>query len=290
MWLDGNTTINLTCMDEAPFANFYVSEDSNGTEDSDSDVIQQHIISSQKRVSSIPPESEFYNMKLAPFPFSIRVPCSHCRHSCLMYCPFCMVPLPQYPPPKITLPIAVDIIHHPKEKKSKSTAVQAVVLCPKQVTMWEHPTFPTYDPNRTLCLFPSPDAKRLTELDLSQFDRAVFVDSTWTQTGGICQDPRVQALTKVKISNHNTLFWRYQHESPEFLSTMEAIYFFMKEFIQAQNHGNYSGEVDNLLWYYVFQYEQIQGMFTETSSKEPSKKLAPTYYRSLHGKEDQSGT
>ena len=271
--------------DEDPFAALTVDDSTSEEEQTDVSTVTV-----ERRVTSIPPESEFYNMQLAPFPFTIRVSCPHCRHSCLMYCPYCMKSLPQYPPPTVHLPISVDIIHHPKEKKSKSTAVQAVVLCPSQVKMWEYPSFPVYNPKRTLCLFPSADAKRLTELDLTQFDRAVFIDSTWTQTGGICQDPRVMTLTKVRIENHHTLFWRYQHESPEFLSTMEAIYFFMKEFIQAKHDGRYDGSVDNLLWYYVFQYEQIQGIFTETSGKEPSKKLSPTYYRGRQGKNYEEKT
>ena len=199
-----------------------------------------------------------------------------------------MTPLPQYPPPPVQLPIRMDIIHHPKEKKVKSTAVHAIALCPTQASMWEFPTIPSFDPSETLFLYPSKDAKRLTELDLTQYKRAVFVDSTWPQSKVICADPKLQSLTKVSIDTHKTLFWRCQDEPPEFLATIEAIYFFYKAFIEAQNGGIYNGEVDNLLWYYVFQYEYIQGLFTEDTKKEVSHKLDPNYFRGRKHIEDNT--
>jgi DTW domain-containing protein YfiP len=195
-----------------------------------------------------------------------------------------MIPLAEYPPPPVTLPIALEIVHHPVEKKSKSTAVHACVLCPSQTRMWEFPDFPTFDPAETLCLFPSPDAKNLTEIDLTKFKRAVVIDCTWTQTFPIRTVPRIMPLTKVKLTNHKSLFWRFKRESCEFLSTIEAIYFFFKEYTMAANGGRYAGEVDNLLWYYVFQYENIQVIFERDKEKIASKRWAPDYVRAKRSK------
>ena len=156
-----------------------------------------HTVQLSPPVRSIPPDSEFAHLKLPPFPFTNRVMCPVCGHGCISYCPMCMTPLPQYPPPPVQLPIRMDIIHHPKEKKVKSTAVHAIALCPTQASMWEFPTIPSFDPSETLFLYPSKDAKRLTELDLTQYKRAVFVDSTWPQSKVICADPKLQSLTKI---------------------------------------------------------------------------------------------
>ena len=256
---------------------------------SHSDALTLSQSSSQvQSISAIPPESEFSHLKLAPFPFTIRVQCPICKHGCISYCPMCMKPLPQYPPPPITLPIRMDIIHHPKEPKVKSTAVQAIALCPTQADIWEFPNFPTFNPSETLFLYPSPDAKHFDEIDLHHYKRAVFVDSTWPQSKTICADPRLTSLTKISIDTHQTLFWRCQNEPPEFLATIEAIYFFYKAYIEAQNGGKYNGEVDNLLWYYVFQYEYIQAIFAKDPSKLASRKLAPSYYRARKPSEPSS--
>jgi len=229
-------------------------------------------------INEIPKESEFFGMKLDPFPFSGRKYCKTCNKSSLMYCPYCMKPLKEYPPPTVNLPIPMEIIHHEKEKKVKSTAVQACVLCPKQAIMWEFPNIPEYNTEETLCLYPSDDAISIDEIDLNKFKKVVFIDCTWHQVYPICSDKRVQKLTKVKLKNHKTLFWRYQYASPEYLATIEAIYFFYKEFITKKNKGKYSGEMDNLLWYYVFQYEHIQQLHAYDIIK-PSKRLSENYYR-----------
>ncbi|KAH7823370.1 putative fibroblast growth factor 7 [Monocercomonoides exilis] len=229
---------------------------------------------------TVPENSEFADLKLPLFPFKERQICSNCKRSSLMFCPNCMLPFSQYPPPQLKLPLELNIVHHPKEKKAKSTAVHAKIVCPAQTTIWEFPDFPTFNPNETLCVFPSDEAKSLTELDLSNFTKVVFIDSTWHQTHSMCLDPRIASLTKVRLNKHKTLFWRYQKESEDFLATIEAIYFFFKEFHMAQHDGKYDGEFDNLLFYYIFQYEHIQTLYENDEQKHLSKHLDPSYYRS----------
>ena len=154
----------MSLPEEDPFATLTLDEESGRLYEEQNKSIRESRIheaeTAEERVSSIPSESEFANLKLAPFPFKCRFFCPICRHSCLMYCPFCMVPLKEYTPPHVELPIQVDILHHPKEKKAKSTAVHAVALCPNQVRMWEYPTVPDYNPEETLCLFPFKGCKK----------------------------------------------------------------------------------------------------------------------------------
>jgi DTW domain-containing protein YfiP len=207
-----------------------------------------------KYPSLIPEDSEFSNLKMSiPYTFLNRQKCPKCNKSSLMYCPKCRIPLCIVP--NVKLPILLDIVHHPKEKINKSTAIHACVLCPQQTTMWEFPNIPTFNPEETLVLFPSVEAKSLNEIDLKKFRRAVFIDCTWNQTHPIVTHPNIVNLTRIKIQNHRTLFWRYQNESPEFLATIEAIYFFFKEFYTVLNGGTYNSECDDILYFYAFQYE-----------------------------------
>lgn len=46
------------------------------------------------------------------------------------------------------LPLSVDIIQHPVECESKSTAVHAPILAPDDVTMYKFPTIPTFDSDK----------------------------------------------------------------------------------------------------------------------------------------------
>eukprot|EP00698_Gefionella_okellyi_P015048 TRINITY_DN4217_c0_g1_i1.p1 TRINITY_DN4217_c0_g1~~TRINITY_DN4217_c0_g1_i1.p1 ORF type:complete len:167 (+),score=43.28 TRINITY_DN4217_c0_g1_i1:162-662(+) len=122
-----------------------------------------------------------------------------------------------------------------------------------------HPDVPDLDPDTTVILFPAPDAIPISEIDTSTIKNVVFCDSTWQTTGRITNDPRIARLKKVVIPSRKTLFWRYQPEKrgDECLATIEAIYFFYRDFVE-KSKGSYNGEVDNLLLFYVHQYNRIQ--------------------------------
>lgn len=57
--------------------------------------------------------------------------------------------------PDVKLPLELCVVHHPAEKRSKSTAVHAKVLAPDSCNLYEFPDFPEWDPAETLLLFPS---------------------------------------------------------------------------------------------------------------------------------------
>ncbi len=73
-------------------------------------------------------------------------------------------------------------------------------------------------------------------------------------------------LKKVKIKTEKTAFWRYQTIAETNLSTIEALYFFFRDYDVAFNCKNdykkYDGKYDNLLYYYVFNYWLIQKIYT----------------------------
>eukprot|EP00002_Diphylleia_rotans_P031288 TRINITY_DN6499_c0_g1_i2.p1 TRINITY_DN6499_c0_g1~~TRINITY_DN6499_c0_g1_i2.p1 ORF type:complete len:235 (+),score=33.47 TRINITY_DN6499_c0_g1_i2:95-799(+) len=135
-----------------------------------------------------------------------RVKCPNCTRSCKYYCAFCMKPTCNLP--VVQLPIKLDIIHHPSERRQKSTAMHAAVMSPS-ATIYENPGFPDYDPETTLLLFPSKDSKLLEDIDLTNCKTVVFIDSTWQQSGAIFRQDRLANIPCVKIHTYKTAFWRY---------------------------------------------------------------------------------
>ncbi|CAN9506684.1 unnamed protein product [Ophioblennius macclurei] len=83
--------------------------------------------------------------------------------------------------------------------------------------------------------------------------RVVFIDSTWNQTNKISTDERLQDLLQVELKTRKTCFWRRQKGKPDtYLATIEAIYYFLKDFHEHCLQEEYGGEYDNLLFFYSF--------------------------------------
>ena len=74
-------------------------------------------------------------------------------------------------------------------------------------------------------------------------------------------------LTKVELKSQNSNFWRRQEGIPRsYLSTIEAIYYFMRDVHIIFLETEYANEYDNILFFFCFMYNKIQ------SSKNNSKK------------------
>ena len=194
---------------------------------------------------------------------SKRVRCAKCNKKATIYCPYCYVPVqPSVPLPRVTLPLQVDMLHHPGEMLTKSTGVQGCVLSPDFVHFYEHPDgVPQYDAADTVLLFPDDAAVTLGELDaelpggLASIKRVVLVESTWARARAVLRHPNVAQLRHVKIPSRQTTFWREQEMGSEFLATLEAAYWFCVEFAK-QRDGAYAGEFDDLMLLYA----QIHGV------------------------------
>lgn len=88
--------------------------------------------------------------------------------------------------------------------------------------------------------------------------RVVFIDSTWNQTNKIITDERLQALLQVELKTRKTCFWRHQKGSPDtYLATIEAIYYFLKDYHEQCLKQKYCGEYDNLLFFYSYLHSLI---------------------------------
>jgi len=209
-----------------------------------------------------------------------RQNCATCNRSRKFFCYSCCRAMPsiESSTPHLTLPIRVEVVKHHGEVDGKSTAVHAAVIAPSSVTIHTFPDIPEYDDD-TILVFPGKNSFTLDHTLMNvggvgrkggklgsspfPFSTVVFVDSTWNQCHGICQDPRLSVLPRVELEPRQTMFWRHQKGKPrEYLATIEAIYYFMVDYQKATSDEQYNGEYDNLLFFFKFMYEKIHQLYS----------------------------
>ncbi|NWH76000.1 DTWD1 protein, partial [Piaya cayana] len=89
--------------------------------------------------------------------------------------------------------------------------------------------------------------------------KIIFIDSTWNQTNKIITDERLQGLLQIELKARKTCFWRHQKGKPDtYLSTIEAIYYFLVDYHREVLKENYKGQYDNLLFFFSFMYTLIK--------------------------------
>ncbi|PRD23235.1 UNVERIFIED_CONTAM: DTW domain-containing protein 1 [Trichonephila clavipes] len=109
-------------------------------------------------------EDPFSSMRIDDSSFldsiSARGTCPACKRSRKYYCYTCYVPVKEVSErlPKVSLPIKIDIIKHPKEVDGKSTSAHAAVLAPDDVKIYNYPDFPSYENEKVLLIFPGKSA------------------------------------------------------------------------------------------------------------------------------------
>ncbi|KAM9366929.1 tRNA-uridine aminocarboxypropyltransferase 1 [Symphorus nematophorus] len=104
----------------------------------------------------------------------------------------------------------------------------------------------------------TPDERKGSESRVYPLQRVVFIDSTWNQTNKISTDERLQDLLQVELKTRKTCFWRRQKGKPDtYLATIEAIYYFFKDFHELCLAQEYNGEYDNLLFFYCYLHSVI---------------------------------
>jgi DTW domain-containing protein YfiP len=137
--------------------------------------------------------------------------------------------------------------------------VHAKVLAPECVDFYYDDRvsdMPVFSAEDTLALFPSEHASTCEQLGkdkLRKFKRIVVIEGTWVKAAAAVKRANVEHLQHVRLKDYETSFWRYQRKGKEKdtskLSSIEAIYYFYKEYIEIVE-GSYDGRVDDLL--YIF--------------------------------------
>lgn len=92
-------------------------------------------------------------------------------------------------------------------------------------------------------------------------------------------------MPKVRLNSYETNFWRHQKVGKNCLATIEAIYYFYKEYNMALT-GKYNGEYDNLLYFFVHYYKMIQNEYKTEKKLFPRK---PEYVQ-IENKSDNTNT
>ncbi|XP_003969880.1 tRNA-uridine aminocarboxypropyltransferase 1 [Takifugu rubripes] len=110
----------------------------------------------------------------------------------------------------------------------------------------------------------SSDTTKGSEPRQRLLQRVVFIDSTWNQTNKISTDERLQDLLQVELKMRKTCFWRHQKGKPDsYLATIEAIYYFLRDYHKYCLGQEYDGEYDNLLFFYSFLHSVVNKAKTE---------------------------
>lgn len=121
------------------------------------------------------------------------------------------------------------------------------------------------EPGEVVLMFPSEEAQDISAMskeELQKIKRVILIDSTWSQTRYYVRQPVLRKIKHIKIQTEKTMFWRYQKgEADTSLATIEALYFFFRDFETTLNHrGSYDDYIkaggiwDNLLYYFVFNF------------------------------------
>lgn len=174
--------------------------------------------------------------------------CPRCDKRRSAFCPECQcLTLP--PEVKlrepVALPLKVHIWRSRTEDSAKSTSTHVPALMGShqaRIVELEDPPLDDYeaDPEGVLLLFPSAASVSCAALPdpIERYHTLVCIDCSWSQSGSatiaiskmISAGKAVSRFKHVHLQAYSTLFWRYQQVGEHCLSTLEAIYFFEREF------------------------------------------------------------
>ncbi|XP_065897238.1 tRNA-uridine aminocarboxypropyltransferase 1-like [Dysidea avara] len=249
---------------------------------------------SGKLKPSLDCKNPFQDLKIAswdPLRRVQRSPCPLCGRSRKYYCYDCyvLVGVTRELIPTVALPVKIDIVKHKEEASGKSTSAHAKILSPDWVTIYQYPDMPKYDKTKTVLIYPKEGSLTVEELvasvkgsssssarstPLKELERVVFIDSTWSQSRGMCIHDNLSDLVCVQLKDAVTCFWRTQWESKHYLATIEAVYYFVKEYHDHSSTQAYDGEYDNLLYYFAYQYNVVQGAISQREENMQRKRPA----------------
>jgi DTW domain-containing protein YfiP len=101
------------------------------------------------------------------------------------------------------------------------------------------------------------ESVNVRDLPIDSYDTLAVIDGTWKQAKSMARRMKDKGFRHVRIDSYETMFWRYQSLNRTYLATIEAIYYFFKEYAIAQDQ-QYDGRYDNLLFYFKLKWQIIQ--------------------------------
>jgi DTW domain-containing protein YfiP len=188
-------------------------------------------------------------------------------------------------------------LKHEQELDSKSTAIHAKLLASDQISIHQFHKVTEQslsssdlveeiiqDPSAFVILFPDETSVELNDLSFEEFKsirNVIVIDGTWSQAAAINRTEPYNKLRKVVVNpNLTTVFWRYQDIGLHCLSTIEAIYNFMKEYFHVQQpEASYDGRYDNLLFFFSYFYHLIQASYTKNPDRKYTSRHRSDYIK-----------
>ena len=158
-----------------------------------------------KRRPDWEPRQLHHGLQLASFASlrdQSRKACPICGKSRCWYCADCLCSLFPDEQPSVALPFHVRIITHPEEKRSKSTGLQAKLLCPKAVELIDFDEVAAEtgnNPATAVLLFPSTEAVCPEDLDITDITTVYIIDR--------CAYPCSTAFHASSGTNTTTMLW-----------------------------------------------------------------------------------
>ncbi|MES1915407.1 MAG: hypothetical protein MHM6MM_007357 [Cercozoa sp. M6MM] len=215
-----------------------------------------------------------------------KVKCTQCQRSAQVFCQRCLCWTTELRPDRrLQLPIQLAVLRHPKLRTSSATGLAACVLSENA----KHFCFPDLDnpvgsksdnedwfnPEDTMVLSIADDARYWDQVpteELAQIRRVVVLESTWRTWKQLAAHPRVKQLRHVRIRRHETLFWKHQEFGAECLSTIEAVYWCMREYAERVHSDNERDRtsLDDLLLCFAKQHANVVAN-TLACNKRPPK-------------------
>eukprot|EP01084_Bolivina_argentea_P211762 360138_1 len=124
--------------------------------------------------------------------------------------------------------------------------------------MYEFPNVPQYiKEDGVFLLYPSEKATFLDEMDLSSVRKIIVIESRWRGNKPIYDHTQLTNLPHCKIRNRETLYWRYQEHSSEYLATIEAVYYGVVD-CHIAKYKSYNGQYDDLLLLFAHNHRKIR--------------------------------
>jgi len=208
----------------------------------------------------------------------VRSNCKKCGKRQHIYCNYCMCDL-DGGLPKLRLPINLTILRNKREARKKSSGIHAKIICPESVEeVLYSPEISPFNEPGTWLLFPGENAMYIEDMSKEQFEqvkRIVVIETTWKGNNHLLNDKKVTSLPCIQIRNRETVYWRYQEKSRNFLSTIEAIYWFYVEYLNKLK-GSYNGELDDLLLLFALNFNRVMTEVKTNGQKIPTHWKAGT--------------
>ncbi|XP_020833934.1 tRNA-uridine aminocarboxypropyltransferase 1 isoform X2 [Phascolarctos cinereus] len=205
-----------------------------------------------------------------------RAKCLKCGGSRMFYCYTCYVPVETVPIEQIPVVKIVLVFPGPNSVSVEDISLHLHKHIPSNALDSNKNDSSDKLPNKRqkMEVEENGDAEDGNKRDGNLLKKVVFIDSTWNQTHKIITDERLQGLLQVELKTRKTCFWRHQKGKPDtFLSTIEAIYYFLVDYHTAVLKEKYKGQYDNLMFFYSFMYQLIKNAKSSSGKQQENSAI-----------------